>query len=467
MDGLKRNYTGLLEELTADHERRSPRSADIDRTARHHLVDGGSHAIRLLRPFPPRIVSAHGGWITDEDGHRILDFWQGHLANILGHNPEPVTSGLAAAFSAGHGLQSGLVDGLQAEVAELICRTTGAERVRLTTSGTLANMYAVMLSRAFTGRDLVMKVGGGWHGAQPWSLSGLRFRAVGVGFGGVDTAGLPASMTDEVVVSGFNNAQRLTDDFGRYGDRTACLVVEPLIGAGGTIPARREYLEVARELCHRHGALLVFDEVISGFRFHAGSLGALFGVEPDLSVFGKIIGGGMPVAAVAGRADVMGQMSRHHSPRVNISGGTYSAHPASMLAAKIQLEHLVRHEAKIYPRLAELGTAMRTAVEVGFADGGVLARCTGHSSELPNGSSVFMVHFPHRDTVVLDTPEAVFDPTVCDQTLRDEVLGLALLMEDVHLVLAHGAAATAHTLDDMALLETACGRVARRIGKHR
>jgi hypothetical protein len=110
---------------------------------------------------------------------------------------------------------------------------------------------------------------------------------------------------------------------------------------------------------------------------------------------------------------------------------------------------------------------MRTAVEVGFADGGVLARCTGHSTELPNGSSVFMVHFPHRDTAVLDTPEAVFDPAVCDQALRDEVLGLALLIEDVHLVLAHGAAATAHTLDDMGRLETACRRVARRIVKHR
>ncbi len=430
-------------------------------------MDGGSHTIRLLEPFPPRIVSARGGWITDEDGHRILDFWQGHVANILGHNPEVVTSVLSAAFADGFGLQTGLVDRLQAEVAEILCRQTGAERVRLTTSGTLADMYAVMLARAFTGRDLVMKVGGGWHGAQPWSLKGIQFRAGGGSFQGVDSAGLPVAVTDQVVVTTFNDPDRLADDFKRVGDRLACLVVEPLVGAGGTIAATREYLELARELTRRHGVLLVCDEVISGFRFHAGGMTGLYGVEPDLAVYGKVIGGGMPVAAVAGRTDVMSLLGRGASPRVAVSGGTYSGHPASMLAARTQLCYLVEYQDEVYAALGELGEGVRRAIESGFADEGILARCTGGSENLPSGSSLFMIHFPYDETAVLDRPDVVFDPTICDVELRNGVVGLALLLEGVHVVLAHGAAATVHTGSDVAFLKEACRRAARRIRRFR
>ncbi|HKI86082.1 MAG TPA: hypothetical protein VKA53_04985, partial [Thermoanaerobaculia bacterium] len=126
-----RDYRRLVDELSEALEERFPRSAAIQRDACHFLVDGGSHALRLLKPFPPRIVSAHGGRIRDEDGHDLLDFWQGHMANVLGHNPEVVTSALARSFGEGFGLQVGLTDRLQVEVAEILCRRTGAERVRL------------------------------------------------------------------------------------------------------------------------------------------------------------------------------------------------------------------------------------------------------------------------------------------------------------------------------------------------
>jgi glutamate-1-semialdehyde 2,1-aminomutase len=460
-------YDRLWRDMAEEHRRRSPRSATLDAAARRHLVDGGSHTIRLLEPFPPRITSARGGWVTDEDGHRILDLWQGHVANLLGHNPEPVTSVIAHALQDGWGLQTGLVDRVQSEVAEILCRQTGADTVRLTTSGTLADMYAVMLARGFTGRDLVMKVGGGWHGAQPWSLKGIEYRPGRVGYQGVDTAGLPAAVTDEVVVTTFNDPGRLQDDFRRVGDRLACLVVEPLVGAGGTVPATAEYLTLARDLTARHGALLICDEVISGFRFHAGGLAALYGVVPDLAVYGKAIGGGMPVAAVAGRHDVMSRLGRDAVPRVAVSGGTYSGHPASMLAARTQLSYLIDHQDEIYPRLAELGAGVRMAIESGFGEEGVLARCTGDREDLPWGSSLFMVHFPHQEDARLDRPDAVFDPAVCDVRLRTRVLGLALLLEDVHVVLAHGAASTAHTEKDIGFLREACRKVARRIQRYR
>ncbi|NIV28994.1 MAG: aminotransferase class III-fold pyridoxal phosphate-dependent enzyme, partial [Anaerolineae bacterium] len=261
-----RDRTRLLVELAEAYAQHAPQSAALNEQAKGRLLDGGSHALRLIEPFPPRIVAAQGGWLKDEDGHDILDFWQGHLANILGHNPEIVTSVLAQAFEERLGLQTGFPDRLQVECAEILCRQTGAERVRFTTSGSLATMYATLLSRAFTERDVVMKVGGGWHGAQPWGLKGVGFEAqAGIGFQHVDTEGLPSTLTDKVVVTGFNDPGLLRDHFRQYGDRLACFIVEPFIGAGGIIPATREYLQTARELAHQYGVVLIFDEVIAGF----------------------------------------------------------------------------------------------------------------------------------------------------------------------------------------------------------
>lgn len=457
----RRNYSQLLAELAQDYARYAPRSAALNETAEKYLIDGGSHAIRLVAPFPPRIVSARGAWLTDEDGHTILDFWQGHLGNILGHNPEIITSSLARALAEGFGLQMGFADRLQVEVAEILCRQTGAERVRFTTSGSLATMYAIMLARAFTGRDLVMKVGGGWHGAQPWGLKGVEYHD---GYQQVDSAGLPPAVTDQVVVTRFNDPEMLSDHFRQYGDRIACFITEPFVGAGGLIPATRDYLATARRLTGRHGALLIFDEVVSGFRFHAGDAGTLYGVQPDLATFGKIIGGGMPVAAVAGRADILNLVGRAGG-RVKFSGGTYSAHPASLLAAKTLLTYLIDQEEQLYPRLARLGHRMRQTLESAFTEEGLYARCTGDGEGPLPGSSMATVHFPYRPDLSLDRPDVVFDPSLCDVALSHVVLERALLLEDVHMLRGHGAVSAAHTEDDLELLGQACRRVARRILK--
>jgi glutamate-1-semialdehyde 2,1-aminomutase len=460
----KRDHTRLLAELAEAYTRYAPKSAALNEKAKRYLVDGGSHALRLIQPFPPRIVAARGAWVKDEDGHDILDFWQGHLANILGHNPEVVTAALARAFESGFGLQTGFTDRLQVEVAEMLCQRTGAERMRFTTSGALSTMYATLLARAFTRRDLVMKVGGGWHGAQPWGLKGVGFYANNDnGFQRVETEGLPTAMTDEVVVTRFNDPDMLRDHFRQYGDRVACFIVEPFIGAGGLIPATREYLQTARALTRQYGTVLIFDEVISGFRFRAGDVGALYGVQPDLATFGKIIGGGMPVAAVAGRADVMGLVGRAAGSKVKFSGGTYSAHPASLLAARTLMTYLVEHEDQVYPRLAELGARARQTMETAFLGEGIYTRCTGSGNEVLPGSSMAILHFPYQDDAQLDRPDQVFDPSVCDVTLGHEVLELALLLEDVHILHGHGAVTTAHTEADIDFLGQACRRVARRI----
>jgi glutamate-1-semialdehyde 2,1-aminomutase len=471
---ISRTHTRLLAELEEAYAQRFPKSASLNATAEKYLIDGGSHAIRLDRCFPLRVVSAHGSWLRDEDDHDILDFWQGHLANILGHNPEIITSTLAHAFEDGFGLQTGFADRLQVETAEILCRRTGAERVRFTTSGTLATMYATLLARAFTGRNLVMKVGGGWHGAQPWTLKGVYFhRGNGVEsapnagpFSIVETQGLPSSVTDEVIVTRFNDPDLLRDQFRRYGDQLACFLVEPFIGVAGFEPATREYLRAARELTQQYGTVLVFDEVISGFRFHAGSVGGFYGIQSDLYTFGKIIGGGMPVAAVAGRADILALVGKKAGSKVKFSGGTYSAHPSSLLAAKTIMTYLVDHEDEIYARLAGVGEKIRRMIRSAFADEGVLVCCRGGGRGILPGSSMFMLHFPYDENSQLCTPEDWFDPSICDITLTHKVLDLALMLEDVYLLHGHGAANTTLTDADLTFLDNAFRRVARRIKRH-
>jgi glutamate-1-semialdehyde 2,1-aminomutase len=458
----RRDHSTLLAALAAEYERHSPRSAAINREALKYLVDGGSHAIRLLRPFPPRIASARGAYLTDEDGHRILDFWQGHYANILGHNPPVITEALSKAFGSGYGLQTGFEDALQVKAAELLCARTGAQRVRFTSSGSLATMYATFLSRGLTGREAVMKVGGGWHGAQPWGLVGVDYHAESAhSFEEPESKGLPRGVAEQVIVTRFNDVGMLEQLFAKHGSRIACFIFEPFLGSGGFLPATREFLQAARELTRRHGALLVFDEVISGFRFCAGSISRLFGVQPDLFTFAKVMGGGMPAAAVAGSEEVMKLAGRGGG--VKFSGGTYSCHPASMLASLAMMEHLVAVESELYPRLAALAEKARVAVEQAFAGEGLMARCTGRGSNAIPASSLTAVQFPYDPAVACDSPDQTRNPDVCDVELADTVLQLALLLEDVFVMHGLGAVSAEHTEADVGRLAEACRRAAKRI----
>lgn len=455
----------LLARLRAEYEARFPRSGQAHARAVRSLVDGGSHPQRLYDPYAFRAVAAHGARVRDLDGHDIVDYWQGHYANVLGHNPPEVTGPLAEALGGGYGLQTGLPEELEASLAELLLRQTGDERVRLTTAGSLATMYAIMLARAYTGRELVLKIGGGWHGAQPLAIRGTHFGAQGLA--GVDSLGVPGDGPAQTLVTRFNDLDALHAVFRQHGDRLACFIVEPCPGNGGFMLANPEYLRAARELTQRHGALLIIDEIITGFRFAASGAQKLFGVQGDLSTYGKVIGGGMPLSAVTGRADIMELSSKSSNRRVLFNGGTFSAHPASMLAAKTMLAYLAEHEAEVYPRLNAMGERLRVGIERGFADHGIVARCTGYPNEAARGSSLIQVHFPHREDAVLDCPEMVWDPQHTDTQLREQVLRLGLVLRDVNVSHGLGAVSTAHTEADLEHTLEAFAWVAAQIAEAR
>ncbi len=452
----------LLAELVSEYVQNHGKSEKFFQRASRFLVRGGSHNLRLFEPFPFYDICGQGSVVTDVDGNAYVDFWQGHFANILGHNPPFVCDTLTGSFKKRTGLATGFPGTLQADFAELLLSRVSADKIRFTTSGTLATMYAIMLAKAKTKRDFVMKVGGGWHGSHPYALKGISVYRNGLT--GLESAGLPSGADGMILITRFNDEDDLEETFRIYGDRIACFILEPFIGAGGFIFGKREYIRRARQLCDRYGALLIFDEVVSGFRFHAGALHNLYDVRPDLAVFGKVIGGGMPVSAIAGREDVMGLCSPD-SPedlKVKVEGGTFSAHPASLLAGTTFVKYLMDHEDEIYPRIGRLGETVRKGIEDIFSASGFNVRCTGDGNPVARNSSVVGVHFLHEECGRIVSPEQVWNPKICDMELREKIFKLAMLQEGFNIFHGYGAISAAHSEEEIQSSLDAVERIAKK-----
>ena len=462
MSTTQQDHDKLLRGLIADYEERFPVSKGAHTRACNALVGGISHGARSFKPYPFRIVDAQGARVTDIDGNEIVDYWQGHYANILGHNPPLIRERLVQALERGRGLQTGHLESLQTEFAEVLTRALGAERMRFTTAGTLATMYAIMLARAHTGRDLVVKIGGGWHGAQPLALKGVH--STKTGFTEVDSLGVPACTDAEILVTRFGDVDGLRDLFRTHGDRIACFILELCPGRNGFVPAAQEYVDTARELTDKHGALLIFDEVITGFRFCASGMQKLYGVTPDLTTMGKIIGGGMPLSAVLGRREVMDLASDASESRVWFNGGTFSGHPMCLLAGHTLVSYLVEHESEIYPALAAKGERLRSGVEDAFAKHGVLGHCTGRIQPPIPGTSLLATYFPYQQDHYPVSAEDLADPKLCDAPM-DSALRLGLLLQGVYVVHGLGAVSMAHTDRDIDTTIAAFDAFAERAAK--
>jgi glutamate-1-semialdehyde 2,1-aminomutase len=323
-------------------------------------------------------------------------------------------------------------------------------------------MYAVMMAEGLTGRDMILKVGGGWHGASPYLLKGVKYRA-GEGFEGRESAGLLDDIVRRTLITRFNDAADLRRTIDAHGDRIACFIVEPFLGVGGFLPASKDYLEIARSLTAARGIVLIFDEIISGFRFCPTAVQTLYGVRPDLTTFGKIIGGGHAVSAVAGPGEIMDECERGRGGRgrVQFEGGTFSAHSEYMKAGLVMLKRLSAGAATIYPRIARAGERLRRGIEKVFEEAGIQARATGDGNAVIAGSSLFMVHFPREKGVAYDSPEDVHDDRRSHLVLREEILKLALLVNGANVVHGGGAVSAAHGEKEIAATIAAYGEAAR------
>lgn len=452
----------LLQDLIHDYTRTHKKSEAFFQRASQFQVRGGSHNLRLFMPFPFYDVHSQGSTVTDVDGNSYVDFWQGHFGNILGHNPKFVLDTLIDYYKQGNGLSTGFPSTLQSELAELLLSRISAEKIRFSTSGTLATMYAVMLSKAKTNRDLVMKVGGGWHGSQPYALKGISLYERGLTK--VESAGLPSGMDEMILITRFNDEEDLEEKFRIYGERTACLILEPFIGAGGFIFGSKKYIHKARQLSYQYDSLLIFDEVVSGFRFHAGALQNLYDVQPDLTVFGKAIGGGMPLSAVAGKDEVMALCGPDaiQEKKVKVEGGTFSAHPASMLAGLTFVKYLQDNEQDIYPRIGRFGLRVRREIENIFTTHGFHVRCTGDGNSVVKNSSIVGVHFFHDPCDRIESPEQVWNPDICDIELREKIFKLAMIQEGFNVFHGYGSISGAHSEEEIQTSLDAVERIAKK-----
>lgn len=451
----------LYQDLQDQYIKKHGKSEEFYCRAKRYQIRGGSHNLRLNAPFPFYDARCYGSRVKDIDGNTYIDFWQGHYGNILGHNPKIISKALCDYFQKGAGLVTGFPGQYQAQLAELITQQTGAEKIRFTTSGTLASMYAIMLSKSFTERELVLKIGGGWHGAQPYALKGITSFSDGSEL--KESAGISRHIDSSIIITRFNHSEDLEDKFRLYGDRLACLIIEPFMGAGGFIFGHREYLQRARELTRHYGVLLIFDEVVSGFRFRAGGLQSWYNIEPDLTIYGKSIGGGMPVSAVAGRKEVLGLCHPETASnlKVKFEGGTYSALPAAMFAGTVFLKYLIENADDIYPHIGKLGHSARSKIEKIFRDHGFNVICSGFDKDISLDSSLVGVHFMKKNSNSINSPEQVWNNEYCDPEMREKIFKLAMINEGFNVFHGYGSISAAHTEEEIRSSLDAAEKIAR------
>ena len=326
---LEKKLEDLYQEVLSKYVELTRRSGKLYRKGIEVFPQGVSYSIRYFDPYPIYVHKAHGCKLWDVDGNEYTDYWLGHGALILGHTSRPIINAVKEQLE--RGTHFGFCHELEIEFAKTIMKhLPSVEMIRFTNSGTEANMYATRLARAYTRRKFIVKVLGGWHG----SYDALHVK-VTPPFDKPDTAGLLEETTKYTLTINFNSVSDVEKVFQVYGSDVACVIVEPVLGAGGAIPARREFLKVLREYCDKYGALLIFDEVITGFRVSLGGAQRLYNVYPDLTVLGKVIGGGFPIGAFGGKREVMELIDERKCQDKSLRvfhGGTFTANPISLTA---------------------------------------------------------------------------------------------------------------------------------------
>jgi glutamate-1-semialdehyde 2,1-aminomutase len=304
------------------------------------LIPGGVNspvrAFRAVGGTPVFFREGRGSRLVDEDGREYIDYVGSWGPMILGHGDPEVLEAIGKA--AARGLSFGAPTALELEMAELLTRALPSiEQVRLVSSGTEAVMSALRLARGFTGRKVIVKFEGCYHGHSDFLL--VKAGSGALTFGNPTSAGVPEELTKHTLVLDYNDPQQLTDAFAKYGRDIAAVVLEPVAGNMNFVRPSDEFMQTLRSLCTRDGAVLIFDEVMTGFRVGAKGAQGIFGITPDLTTLGKVIGGGMPVGAFGGRREIMQKLA----PVGPVyQAGTLSGNPVAVTAGLVTLRRVLQ-----------------------------------------------------------------------------------------------------------------------------
>ncbi len=313
---------------------KTPKSKQLHERAKHVLPAGVSYFIRYFEPYPLYVNWAKGSKIKDVDSNVYIDFWMGHYTHILGHSPRNIIEAVKKQIS--HGTHYGVCHELEVALAEQIGKMVpSGQMTRFCNSGTEAAMYAIRLARTCTGKDGILKFEGGWHGGYD-----TLHLAVKPPFDIAESNGITEGALKDTIVSPFNDLEKAERKI-KDAD-VGAVIVEPVLGAAGCIPAEKDFLKGLREFCSQKGVLLIFDEIITGFRLAPGGGQQYYGVMPDITILGKILGGGFPIGAVTGKEEIMERMNPllFGRPSYSFHGGTFTANPIALTAGLEMLKTL-------------------------------------------------------------------------------------------------------------------------------
>jgi glutamate-1-semialdehyde 2,1-aminomutase len=383
IEGASDTLSAVLTAIEGQYRSRTPNSAALHYAAQRFLPGGDTRSATYFAPYPLFLERGEGCRVTDVDGNEYLDFLNNYTSLIHGHAHPRITEAVSRQIVKGTAYGSPIE--LQIQLARLLCeRVPSLERVRFCNSGTEATMSAIRAAKAFTGRSKIIKMEGGYHGshdaaevsvAPPLDRAGPPESPYSV-----PSAGLFQGIVADVVVAPFNNVEATSRIIDRYRNELAAVIVEPVMGSQGVIPAELAYLELLREATRSCGALLIFDEVVT-FRLAYGGAQEIYGVRPDLIALGKIIGGGFPVGGFGGRADIMALFDPRH-PQLSQSG-TFNGNAVTMTAGLVSLELLTPEE---IARINQLGERLRTGLRR-------VLKNTGRGGEVNGIGSLSQIHF--------------------------------------------------------------------------
>jgi glutamate-1-semialdehyde 2,1-aminomutase len=423
---LKLNQSALNESA---YVKRTQKSQAMFERAKRVEPAGVSYRNRYFEPYPFFVKSANGAKLTDIDGNSYTDYWCTHFAMILGHKNPMVMRAIKSQVD--NGWHFGLAHELEVTLSEKITKNVpSAELVRYTSSGSEANFFAVRLARTFTRRQKIAKFEGCWHGAYDPLHIGVR-----PPFDQPLSGGIPAAAQQDTILVPYNDLEGFIKGVGR--EKLACVILEPVLGAGGMIPADMQFLAGLREYCDETGSLLIFDEVITGFRLGLSGAQGYFKVKPDVTVMGKIIGGGLPIGAICGRRDVMERMdhNKHAGLDYVYHGGTFAGNAITLASGLATIN--VLEQSPVYEHIDQLGTQTRTALNALFERHAFPAQATGIGS-------LFAIHLVGKEQI--RDSKSPSDPRL-SKRLFNHFLDNGILMIVPEML--HGAISQAHSDADI------------------
>ena len=367
----------LVLSYLSEYKKKTRKSAVLFAKSKKLHINGVSHNIRFYEPYPFVVKSSQGKSLKDVDDNKYTDYWMGHWSLILGHGQKNVKDSLKKQIE--KSWMYGTVNEQTIKLSELISKAIPiAEKIRYVTSGTEATMYAVRLARSVTGKKIIAKIDGGWHGYTSDLLKSVNWP-----FSESESSGV---VNEEKIVSiPYNDLEKSLSILKKHSKDLAGVIIEPVLGGGGCIPATSDYLKGIQEFVHKNKSLFILDEIVTGFRFRFGCLYPTMKLDPDIVTLGKIVGGGMAIGVICGKKEIM-QMAdttgKKKSERSYVGGGTFSANPTSMVAGFTTLSEL-KNSKSIYSKINDLGEYTRKELSKSF-DGRVLVSGKG---------SLFMTHF--------------------------------------------------------------------------